>query len=48
MVNQTPKKKVTKSYSMQQKVADEFERFAKECDESTSAALEFVLSLIHI
>ena len=43
MVNKTPKRKITKSYSLQKNVADEFERYAQSCDESSSSALEIVL-----
>ena len=43
MVNTTPKKKVTKSYSLQETVAEELSRFADSCDESDSSALDFIL-----
>lgn len=43
MVNETPKKKTTKSYSLQKTVSDELHRFAVSIDESDSAALEIVL-----
>ncbi len=43
MVNSTPKKKITKSYSLQKTVADELKRFAISCEESESSALDFIL-----
>tara|TARA_R110002126_G_scaffold71231_2_gene178782 strand:- start:1212 stop:1514 length:303 start_codon:yes stop_codon:yes gene_type:complete len=43
MVNNTPMKKTTKSFSIQQTVADELHYFAESMDESDSSALELIL-----